>query len=367
MLMTLSPAALAGDGPGNSRNTAVLTRHPDCTLWVPANPLTARGLATPYQLRSAGQTCDENNQDLAAFVQATIIDPATGNVTVYNPVVKNAGQALQGTAPPVPSLPAGAVVAIWTGFNGNVLRLVGPGRKGFVQFAQQSYDNSPRFFRALRSSVSAGTTTVPGLGTSPVDKMPCPSSRDFSIVDQDQSDNNPQTYPAYGVSNGSDEKTLNYVDKALGCSTWQVPSLSQPGTTSPSGPLQEEQASVSQQAPVALVPGLDPFVLRKGQLDLSLQNLYRKQVGQPVTDNNNDTKAYCLNLATAGEARLKADEPIEAAVPPNLPIGTNLANVLAARYLATWQNLTCQALTGMPSPIQVTTDANGVSISATYG
>jgi hypothetical protein len=314
-------------------------------------------------LSSAGTTCSETNNDTAAFVQATILDPATGAVSVYNPVVRDDGAALLGTAPPVPMLPRDAVVTVWTGFNGNVLKLTGPGHDEFVNFAQQAYAYSPRFFRALNRS----GVTPPALGTSPKDGMTCPSSRDFSIADQDQSDNNPESYPAYGVKNGSDEKTVGAVDNALGCAApWQAPLLSGTGTSS-SGPLQEAQAAADQAAPVALIPGLDPFVTRNGQPNLFLQNLYRAQVDQPLTFNGNDTAAYCQNLASVGEPRLKADAAIEAAAPNTLPIGNNLANQLANRFVMTWANLGCTALTGLADPITVTTDANGVATSATYG
>jgi hypothetical protein len=356
------------NGRGQLRQLRQLTANPDCTLKVPRDPLSAEGLATPYVLSSAGITCSETNQDTAAFVQATILDPSTGALAVYDPVVRDAGQPLLGTAPPVPSLPRDAVVTVWTGFNGNVLKLTGPGHGEFVNFAQQAYSYSPRFFRALREAESAGLVTVPGLGTSPKDGMACPSSRDFSIVDQDQSDNNTNTYPAYGVANGSDERTLNSVDKALGCTTWHVPSLSGASPES-SGPLQEEQANAHQSAPVALVPGLDPFVTSGGQPDLFLQDLYRLQVGQPLTFNGNDTGAYCQNLLTTGEPRLKLDQPYDNAAPMPVvgALGVNLGLHLAARYAATWVNLGCQGFTGQASPITVTsTDGNGLATSAAY-
>lgn len=361
-------AARADGRSGQDNRPLHLTANPDCTLKVPRHPLTAQGLATPYVLSSAGMTCSETNQDTAAFVQATIIDPATGNLFVYNPVVRDAGQPLLGTPPPVPVLPPGAVVTIWTGFNGNVLKLTGPGHRVFVNFAQQAYADSPQFFSAIRTAEAMGLVAVPPLGTSPVDGMACPSTRDFAMVDQDQSDNNVEAYPAYGVTNGSDERSLNSMDKALGCSTWKAPLLSGTGTSA-SGPLQEEQANTYQQAPVALVPGLDPFVTMNGMPDLFLQNLYRQQVGQPRTWNGNDTAAYCQNLLTAGEPRLKLDFPFEAAAPPPPvgALGVNLALHFAARFQATWGNLGCQGFTGLPSPVQVTAvDMNGMATAASY-
>ena len=90
----------------------------NCTLTVPANPLTAQGLATPYQL---GDGCDEANKMQAAFVQGAVIDPA-GSISVYNPLVVNQGQQ-PAAAPVMPTIPAGSTVGIWFGFNGNNLTL----------------------------------------------------------------------------------------------------------------------------------------------------------------------------------------------------------------------------------------------------
>ena len=58
----------------------------NCDIIIPANPLTAQGLATPYLLTGPGgmspaqSGCEMTNAAaLGAFVQATILDPATGN------------------------------------------------------------------------------------------------------------------------------------------------------------------------------------------------------------------------------------------------------------------------------------------------
>lgn len=356
-----------------------LTANPDCTLAVPKNPLTAQGLATPYVLSSAGLTCSETSEGTAAFVQATILDPATGAVSVYDPEVVTAGTTATVT-PPVPVLPKNAVVAIWTGFNANVLLLTGQGSHQFVNFAQQGYDNSPGFFAALRQSVRQGKTAVPPIGTASSGKA-CPTTDDYSIVDQDPNDNVPVTYAFDAdVSNGSDEQLLDLVLGSLGCSTWQVPSLDPTvsgGATSTDGLLQEEQASLYQGAPAASVPGNDEFVtndgnfvppLGDGQPDLFLLDLYRTQVGQQLVFSANNTKAFCTGLLSTGAPRLAADYNAEALAPAPAfaQIGNNLALVLGARFAGTWGNLNCQGLTGQQSPIQVTTDANGVATAETY-
>ena len=60
----------------------------NCTLVVPATPLSAAGLATPYQLTAPapGSACSEGNANSAAFVQADLINPSTGQISVYNPL-----------------------------------------------------------------------------------------------------------------------------------------------------------------------------------------------------------------------------------------------------------------------------------------
>lgn len=331
-----------------------LTAEANCTLEVPARPLTAKGLATPYVLHSAGSECSEGTPGTAAFVQAVILDKKTGDVQVYNPVVVDEGDK-PAEVPPVPKLPRNAVVSIWTGFNGDVLKLTGRGSNRFVNFAQQSYANSPQFFRALSSSISHGRTTVPPLGT---DRLgdPCPTTRDFSVVDQDPSDNVTVAYPEYGTENGSDDNLLTYVDQVIGCTPWTVPVAydSRGLKAATAGQLLEMQAALQQGEPSALVPGLDPFVTVNGKPDLRLLNLYRAQLGQPRAHSADNTKAYCEGMASAGAPRLARDASMESAAPvPPFASGTDMASMLAHRFASTWDGLTCPALTGSQSPIQV--------------
>jgi hypothetical protein len=99
----------------------------NCTLIVPANPLSAQGLATPYQLTAtdpAAGPCNEDNSAQTAFVQGAIINPATGTISIYDPLVVDAGTQ-PAVTPTVPTLPAGGVVALWFGYNGNTLTLAG--------------------------------------------------------------------------------------------------------------------------------------------------------------------------------------------------------------------------------------------------
>ena len=97
-------------------------------LTVPADPLTAKGLSTPYQLSNGPNTTGctmMNAANLGAFVQATILEPG-GKLFDYDPLVVTAGTQ-PAAAPPVPQIPPGSVVTIDTGFQGNIDFLAGPG------------------------------------------------------------------------------------------------------------------------------------------------------------------------------------------------------------------------------------------------
>ncbi len=99
--------------------------NPDCTLIVPNAPLTPAGLATPYQLVAtnlANGPCHETDKNQSAFVQAAILDRATGQISIYNPLTIDKG-SMPAAAPVVPKLPEHAVVALWSGYNGNNLTL----------------------------------------------------------------------------------------------------------------------------------------------------------------------------------------------------------------------------------------------------
>jgi len=64
---------------------------------------------------------------------------------------------------------------------------------------------------------------------------------------------------------------------------------------------------------------------------------------------------------------MKLDQKLTAAVSsPDPAAGTNLYTFMAQRFNFTWgpDGLNCAALLGKPSPITLTTDANGVCTAA---
>jgi len=373
----------------------------DCTLIVPSKPLSAQGLATPYQLVAtdpANGPCNESNKAQAAFVQGAVIDPATGQISIYNPLVIDQGTQ-PAIAPAVPQLPANSIVALWFGSNGNTLILQDmngslrqgrcvDGVRGSI-FGQFSYCNAPAFFRAANQAIRAGKLVPPALGMGQ-DGLPCPTTRDFSIVDQDQSDNVTTTYlitasdqvaqnnqanaAALGgqmQKNGSDERLLTLVDSALGCNPWMVPDLADPGQMLPSLPLNELQAAAQQAPPVARVPVNDPMVLTNNEPDINKLNAYRRGVDQsPVgTLGATSTTTYCKHLLAIGPTRIQLDMQLTQGRPSPDPAAANsLFTFLTQRFDASYgaNGLNCVGLLNVPDPITVTTNANGVAIDATF-
>src|SRR5260370_26592521 len=117
--------AMAAQSPAVAAAAAApATPNMNCTLIVPDNPLTAKGLATPYKLcgtdAAANGPCNEANPNQGAFVQAGIIDTDTGQVSIYNPLVIDWGTTAA-VPPVVPKLPAHAIGALWFGLNGYIL------------------------------------------------------------------------------------------------------------------------------------------------------------------------------------------------------------------------------------------------------
>ncbi|HEY2400882.1 MAG TPA: hypothetical protein VGI23_11045 [Steroidobacteraceae bacterium] len=376
------------------------TPNPNCTLIVPANPLTAAGLATPYQLVATdpGQgPCNESNTAQSAFVQAAIFDPATSTISVYSPVVVDKGDSP--LVPPVaPTLPAGAIVATWFGFNGGDLTLQGAdnsvlqnsqctnGSSNTV-FGQYAYCNAPAFFSAANAAIASGKLVVPPVGTAK-DGKPCPTVRDFFVVDQDQSDNLPTLYlvsprghisqltkknqanhpSSVPLGNPSDNRlTDSFVDPALGCKPWTAPDLADPGSMVPALALNELSARMGQVAPVALVPGGDPMTLLNGNVNLNKTNLYRRGVDQPVADSDGDidTGRYCRQLLRIAPQRMLANQKaLTAFASPDTGAANSLYTFLAQRFTATYQLLNCATLVNAADPVSVTLNGQGVAVSA---
>jgi hypothetical protein len=366
----------------------------NCTIKVPANPLTAQGLATPWQL---GDGCSMANAGTeGAFVEATILSP-TGQLSVYSPLVVTAGTT-PAVAPKAPTIARGSEVEISVGFNGTNLALTGFGATegncvdadGQSLIGQVSACNAVNFYNAANADIARGTLKVPAAGTSD-DGQACQTTRDFALIDQDQSDNvvtqylintngqTAQNSPANNaalagasvLTNGSDDALLSeFVDPSNGCTPFTAPDTTYPKADAPSQALNELQAKVDQKGTVAVVPPNDEMTLVGGNMSIAKTNVYRSLVDQPLLSNtaNPATVAadYCQNMVNIAPARDALDATRNANFTTPVPAtGNNLNTFLGNRLSMSFTNLGCQNY-GLTDPVNVTVDGNQVATAVTY-
>jgi hypothetical protein len=392
--------------------------NPDCDLVVPAEPLTAKGLATPYQLTGpdgespAASGCQMiNSVNLGAFVQATILNPRTGALSVYNPLVTTAGTT-PAIAPVVPKLPKDAIVTIDMGFNGTYLYQVGATPDALSQgrctdgepgspFGQVSFCNGTAFFRAAFQMEDARRMAMPAAGMSRnlvvsaaalSAGRQCPTTRNFDMVDQDPSDNVTTKYllnPVTGqtaqdnaantarmpgaqvVVNGSDNALIDdFLDPALGCTPLEAPDLGNNGAMATSQALDELLAAANQPKNVALVPETDEMVTGVGgSIDQAKTDLYRAEIGQAPVDSQTDASSspemFCQNMVDIQTPFLAANQSLLAAGPSPVPtVGDTLFTFMANRLLQSFDNLGCTNY-GLYNPVSVVLNGAGAATAAT--
>jgi hypothetical protein len=394
----LAAGANAQDAAGNpfsfNQTAAQALNTMDCTLTVPANPLTAQGLATPWQL---GDGCSwANGGTEGAFVEATILAP-NGQVQVYDPLVVDQGTTAA-VAPTPPTIAAGSQVIISAGFNGNALAVTGAGATqgkcidalGNSIINQTPQCNAVAFYQLANQEIANGTLTVPPTGTGK-DGQPCETTTSFPLIDQDQSDNVDTSYlfnattgqtaqnTAANVANlqgftnennGSDDGLLDaFVNPALGCTPFTAPNTTAAAGTSSSQALNALSARQNQPATPALLPVNDPQLLVGGNFSVAKTNVYRAETDQPLLAANTSTAqnaaTYCQDMVNLQTPVLQLDAPMEQGTSPVPALGSTLANFLAARENASFTNLNCQNF-GLTNPVTLTLDGNGVAIGATY-
>ena len=391
--------ANAVDAAGNAfsfnQTAAEAADSTNCTVSVPAHPLSVTGLATPWVL---GDGCTwENGGTEGVFIDATILSP-NGQLQVYNPLVITQGTQPE-AAPTPPTIARGSQVILSVGFNGNALAVVGPGVRqgncidaiGNSLINQTPQCNAANFYQMANFEIARGILKIPAIGTGK-DGKACQTTRDFALIDQDQSDNavahylfNPNTgqttqataanlanLPGDTVeTNGSDNGLLDsFVDPALGCTPFTAPNTTNPNGASASQALNELSARQHQKGTVALLPVNDPQLLVGGQFSLGKTNTYRIETDMaPLPFGTNLTQnaaKYCQNMVNIATPRLQLDAPMETGTASPVPdLGNNLATFLAARLSGSFDNLNCKNY-GLTDPVTLQLDANGVATGATF-
>jgi hypothetical protein len=347
---------------------------------VPNEPLTPQGLMTPYVLN--GPNCDEANPVNARFVHGVVVNINTGQLFIYNPLVISAGMAVVSNPAPVNFTLPDHVVGLWFGSNSNFLTLsndigvangrcvTGPQGSPFGQFA---WCNADRFWMTVNQLIQQGKITVPPLGNA-LDNQPCPTLRDFFIIDMDPDDgvqtlysvttlnqviqktqNNMKMFQIKtDLANDGDNRLLTkFVNPAIGCNTLMIPDAADPGMNRPSDVMNIIQAMLVQGPPIAFTPNTDPMITTNGQPDLLKMNLYRLGVDQPqaaVFGGDNDPAAFCRNYATIAVPRFKSlNAQLKNFMSPAAGFAT-LFDFMKARAMTTYAALNCQGLTGLPDP-----------------
>ena len=387
--------------PAASQTAAALTApaasmksNTTCDIIVPANPLSAQGLATPYQLTGPKGTtptqsgCEmSNGAKLGAFVQATILDPATGALSVYEPLV-----ITQGTRPDTPDrklkppvIPADAVVTLDFGFNGTHLIQVGAtpttladahcvsGQAG-PAFGPTSFCNGVNFFAAVQQAERKGLLKVPSPGTSNAIAVSggdlgtgrsCPVISNYEVAGLDpgesvtttyllnpltgQTTQNNSTYLGYVAGatllhhNSANAVLDQYVDPLIGCTPFEAPDLSNASAPAFSEALDEIAAHAY--PPKAAAPENDKVVMGDGKSD-------------PAT--------YCQNLVNIQTPFLAANQRLLATgQSPVAATADNLLTFLASDLSTSFTSLGCQQY-HLTNPVTLKRNSAGVALAATF-
>jgi hypothetical protein len=386
---TNTAAALTAPAASMESNTT-------CDIIVPANPLSAQGLATPYELTGPKGTtptqsgCEmSNGAKLGAFIQATILDPATGALSVYEPLV-----ITRGTKPDAPGrklsppvIPADAVVTIDFGFNGTDLVQVGAtpttladahcvsGQAGSA-FGQAASCNGVNFFTAVAQAERKGLLKVPSPGTSSAivpsggdlgTGRSCPVIRNFEVAGLNpgesvmstyllnpltgQTAQNNSTSEAYVAGatllhhNSANAVLDQYVDPILGCTPFEAPDLSNVKVPAFSEALDEIAADAYPPKAAALVPGNDTAATGGGQFDPAL---------------------YCQNMVNIQTPFLAANQKLLATgQSPVTATAGNLLTFLANDLSASFTGLGCQRF-HLTNPVTLKRNSAGAAIAATF-
>lgn len=384
---------------------------PNCNIVLPPFPLSYQGLITPYQLQTIDPNTPCNMKTFPAFAEALILDMDTNSLSVYHPLIVDFNT--QPLVQPVPfTMPTNSLVAIHFGSNGMAIKLFPPlsvqqgacvygigGTTSMDQFGQFAHCNAQLFFDVMRKLILNNVPLnppIPPLGTAN-DGMPCPTTRDFFLVDMDPADNVVTTYlvdmatgrtaqntlpnaqanpQAVVLKNGSDNLLLSNLDKVMGCKPYQVPNLVDP--TNPlnnkisSLALDEIHAAVRQENVYAYLPKGDPMtrVMVAGGMQPSLLklNLYRQGAFQPMIHDLGmaDTALFCKHFVQAQIPRLTRNKDLFINQPsPDIAISPHLFGFLANRFSGSYNGLNCPVLLDVPNPVTLVMNG-GLVTDATF-
>jgi len=297
-------------------------------------------------------------------------------------LVINQGTTVVSKPANVSFAPGNSVVGLWLGSNSNFLTVsndvgvaagrcvTGPQGSPFGQFR---WCNADRFWMTVNSLIQQGKITVPALGMAS-DGLPCPTLRDFFIIDMDPDDGVETLYYVtfggqviqktqfnmnnFGIqstlANDGDNRLLtDFVNPAIGCNTLMLQDAADPGNMAQSDVMNIIQAILVQGTPISLTPNNDPMITTNNMPDLLKLNLYRLGVNQPqsaVLGGDNDPAAFCRSYAMIAPKRFMGLKAKLMAFVSPAPSAQNLFDFMIARAMTSYGALNCPALTGIANP-----------------
>lgn len=185
---------------------------------------------------------------------------------------------------------------------------------------------------------------------------------------------------AQDLANGSDNALLDYfLAPTFGCTPWMAPSITAASGTSPALALNElmgfKYPPSWQNGGVALVPLNDPMTVinnNDGTVTQSLgkTNAYRAGVGQPQAQWSGQASGiqYCQRYAISGIFIANNQATMTGKTSPMPGVAIDLYTFMAQRFATSFgpvPALGCNDTFGVPNPVTLTMDGNGVVTAAT--
>ena len=359
---------------------SIYSKGQDCLLKVPDDPLNT-GLFSPWYVSTAPNSetnCSQLIDGTEVFAEATILDKNSGKIFIYSPLVIDIDTE-PAVKPKVLTLPINNVVTIHFGTNAESITLIS--ERGITQgscingfsnsiFGQFAHCNAVNFFEIISSLIYRNIISIPPIKNSNLCDI-CPTTRSFSVVDQDQSDNVLTKYIITTdlklaqdsvvnknklnilkiISNGSDNKVLSdFVNPAIGCDSFFAQDFEDININRFSLVLNELQANLtdSNSVDTALIPSGNPMCLINGEVSIGKINAYREGVAQPIITqiDPEDNKKYCSSMLSVTIPFLILHKNEFENFPAPGKDSNNLLNFLIGRFINSWDILNCNILTG---------------------
>lgn len=199
------------------------------------------------------------------------------------------------------------------------------------------------------------------------------------ILAQNTPANAGNTANAQDITNGSDNALLaSFLDPAFGCAPYTAPSITTASGIAPALALNELLAFKNPQTVanggVALIPLNDDMtVVENGNTviqSLSKTNAYRAGVGQTPATTTADASGitYCQNYATSGIFIANNRGALAGKTSPMPNVAIDLFTFMAQRFATAFgpvPALGCNDTFGVPNPVKLTLNGDGVVTSAT--